>query len=228
MRPAASIKARSASVGTRDSGVICSIDAGKTWRTITQSDRIKYVTGFHFYPNGAAHIASWGTGMWYLDRTSGCSKTDPPYWGKRPVETADTGGVLARKAERPPPPTPRGEAYPGVAKLFVSTKYPSSGVAGLGPDNVLEIAGRGFPAGETIVMRIRETTVPEQGLKVPEQKAAASKDGTFSISWKVPEDLPYGTFTIEAVSGPEGKVLAVAQFIKSYADEPRERGDNPK
>ena len=35
-------------------------------------------------------------------------------------------------------------------------------------------------------------------------------------------------FTIEAVAGPEGKVLAAAEFIKSYSDEPQERIESPK
>ena len=138
-------------VGTRDAGVICTTDDGKTWRTITKSERINYVTGFHFYPNGAVHIASWGHGIWFLQKTSGCSKTDPPYWEHRPPvgEIEETAGVAA--ARRPEePPAPRGEAYPGVAKLFVSSRYPSSGVAALGPDNVLEISGRGFPPGQDV------------------------------------------------------------------------------
>ncbi len=74
-------------VGTRDAGVICTTDDGKTWRTIKNSERINYVTGFHFYPNGAVHIASWGHGIWFLQKTSGCSKTDPPYW-----DAASAGG----------------------------------------------------------------------------------------------------------------------------------------
>jgi hypothetical protein len=45
---------------------------------------------------------------------------------------------------------------------------------------------------------------------------------------KLPEDLPYGTHSIEAISGPEGKILAAADFFKSYAaDEERERESSP-
>jgi len=216
-------------VGTRDAGVICTTDDGKTWRTIKNSERINYVTGFHFYPNGAVHIASWGHGIWFLQRTSGCSKTDPPYWDERPPvgDIEPTGGVLARKVEEPP--APRGKAYPGVAKLLVSSAYPSSGVAALGPDSVLEVWGRGFPPGREVTLRIREEATPRpREMKLPEPKVAAGKDGVFSTSLKVPEDLPYGMFTIEAFAGPEGKVLAAAEFIKSYSDEPRERIESPK
>ena len=45
---------------------------------------------------------------------------------------------------------------------------------------------------------------------------------------QVPEHLPYGMFTIEAVAGAEGKVLAVADFVKSYSDEERERTEPPR
>jgi photosystem II stability/assembly factor-like uncharacterized protein len=208
-------------VGTRDAGVICTTDAGKTWRTIQNSERISYVTGFHFYPNGAVHIASWGHGLWFLRSTSGCSRTDPPYWERRPPigETEGVVGVLARKPEEPP--APRGEAYPGVAKLFLSTAYPSSGVAGLGPDNALDVSGRGFPAGEKVALRVRDAKLPEQGVEV-------GKGGVFSTTWRLPEDLSYGTFTIEAVAGPEGKILAVAEFVKSYSDQPRGKRDGSR
>ncbi len=216
-------------VGTRDAGVICTTDDGKTWRTIKNSERISYVTGFHFYPNGAVHIASWGHGIWFLQKTSGCSKTDPPYWELRPPvgEIEETAGVAAARRQKEPP-APRGEAYPGVVKLFVSSRYPSSGAAALGPDNVLEIWGRGFPPGQDVVMRVREEATPSsRETKLPELKVAAGKDGLFSTRWRLPDDLPYGLFTIEAVGGPEGKVLASGEFIKSYSDEP-ERGENPK
>jgi hypothetical protein len=217
-------------VGTRDAGVICTTDDGKTWRTIKNSERINYVTGFHFYPNGAVHIASWGHGLWFLQRTSGCSKTDPPYWDRRPPvgEIEETVGIAAARGPEAPP-TPRGEAHPGVAKLLVSSRYPSSGVAALGPDNVLEVWGRGFPPGQEVALRVREEATPRsREMKLPELKVAAGKDGIFSTRLRLPDDLPYGLFTIEAVAGPEGKILATAEFIKSYADEPPERGDNPK
>ncbi|MFN2418912.1 MAG: WD40/YVTN/BNR-like repeat-containing protein [Candidatus Limnocylindria bacterium] len=206
-------------VGTRDAGVICTMDDGKTWRTIKNSERISYVTGFHFYPNGAVHIASWGHGIWFLQRTTGCSKTDPPYWDRRPpigdIETSV--GVLARKRKEPPPP--RGVAEPGLAKLFVATAYPSSGLAGLGSDNVLQVSGRGFPAGQEVTLRIRESELLKRGGRV-------GKDGMFSTSLRLPEDLPYGTFTIEAVAGPDAKILAVSDFVKSYSDEPQPRRDD--
>ena len=220
-------------VGTRDAGVVCTTDDGKTWRTIKHSDRINYVTGFHFYPNGAVHISSWGQGIWYLDRTNGCSKTDPPYWDRRPPvgEIEETAGALATRARREPP-APRGEAYPGVAKLNLWTGFPSSGLAGVGPDNTLEVAGRGFPADEDVTLRIREEDSEPfmDGEKEPPyQTVRIDKGGMFSVSLRLPEELPHGTWVMEALAGSEGKVLALARFIKAFADEPPARGgENPK
>ena len=200
-------------VGTRDAGVICTADDGKTWRTIKDSGRISYVTGFHFYPNGAVHIGSWGHGLWFLQKTTGCSETEPPYWDRHPpVGEVETAGVLAR-GTRQEPPAPRGEADPSVAKLFVWTAYPASGVAGVGPDNLLQVAGRGFPAGKEVTLVVRERETYKQTAKV-------DKDGTFSTSMRLPEDLPYGKYSIEAI-GPEGKVLSVAEFVKSFVDDER-------
>jgi hypothetical protein len=65
-------------------------------------------------------------------------------------------------------------------------------------------------------------------VKLPEPSVEVARGGVFSTSWRLPEDLPYGMFTIEAVAGPEGKVLAVADFVKSYADEPREKRDEAR
>ena len=205
-------------VGTRDAGVICTADNGQTWRTIKNSDRINYVTGFHFYPNGAVHIASWGHGLWFLQATAGCSKTDRPYWERFPPlgETGTSVGLRARKPKEPP--APRGLAEPGLAKLFVTSSVPSSGIAGLGPDNVLQVSGRGFPAGEEVTLRIRGSEALKWTVRV-------GKDGVFSTSVQLPEDLPHGTFTLEAALGPEARVLAAAEFVKSYSDEPPPRRD---
>ena len=187
------------------------------------------MTGFHFYPNGAVHIASWGHGLWYLDRTSGCSKTDPPYWGDRfppVVEPVPASEVLARMADRPPPP--RGIADPRIAKLFVTTDYPASGVAGVGPDHRLQVSGRNFPAGQEVTLLIRtgELLVPLSSRRsVLKQSVRVGRDGTFSTSVQLPRDLPHGSHTVEAIGGPDAKVLSVADFFKSYAaDEGDEEG----
>jgi hypothetical protein len=104
--------------------------------------------------------------------------------------------------------------------VFVTTAYPASGIAGLGPDNVLQVSGRNFPAA-------RSDVAHSQG-ELLKQSVRVGKDGVFSTSVRLPEDLPYGTFTIEAVVGPEAKILAVADFVKSYSDEEQPRRDAPR
>ena len=83
------------------------------------------------------------------------------------------------------------------------------------------VQGRGPPRRDPIMLQ------PAVVVPLPERGVAAGKDGVFSTSLQVPVDLPYGMFTIEAVAEPEGKVLAAAEFIKSYSDEP-ERDDSPR
>ncbi len=201
-------------VGTRDAGVVCSADNGRTWYTITNSDRINYVTGFHFYPNGAVHIGSWGSGLWYLDQTAGCSKTDRPYWLRPfpPEIGPEPDGVLARMATEPP--APRGIADPRIAKLFLWTAYPSSGLASLGPDLKLQIAGRNFPANQQLTLLVR-TGGPLAHVLL-KQAVSVGRDGTFSSTIQLPKDLPEGTHSITAI-GSEGKLLALAEFVKTYA-----------
>jgi hypothetical protein len=173
------------------------------------------------------HIASWGHGLWFLQKTTGCSKTDPLHWTNRfgPVaETETSVGVLGRKPDEPP--APRGLADPGVAKLFVTTPWPASGVAGIGPDHVLEIWGRNFPAGQEVTLLIRTDELFKQSLL--KQSVRVEKDGTFASKLQLPRDLPHGTHTIEAVGGAEGKILAVAEFFKSYAADEYPGRDAPR
>lgn len=196
-------------VGTRDSGVICSNDRGKTWYTITNSPRIGYVTGFHFYPDGAVHIASWGHGLWRLNRTSGCSKTDRPYWLPRfpPEGTVETGGVLERAASTPPPEL---TGKPMTAKLLLSSPYPASGMPMVGPDNRLEVAGRDLPPGATLMLVVR-------GAKLDPLKVVVGKDGTFIATLRLDPALPVGQYALELLAMSPEQVLASAEFAKTVA-----------
>ena len=87
-------------MGTRDAGVICTTDDGKTWRTIKNSERINYVTGFHFYPNGAVHIASWGHGIWFLQKNVGLLQDGSSVLGVRPPVGGDRTDRQACSPER--------------------------------------------------------------------------------------------------------------------------------
>jgi hypothetical protein len=74
----------------------------------------------------------------------------------------------------------------------------------------------------TLVIRSGE---PLQQIVLKQSVRVAKDDGTFASALQLPLDLPYGTYTMEAIGGPEGKILAVADFFKSYAaDEGLGRG----
>jgi hypothetical protein len=203
-------------VGTRDAGTICTYDSGQVWRTIDDSDRVGYVTGFHFYPDGAAHIASWGHGLWYLKKSTGCSKSTVKIWRRLPPVGGVGDGTIGTIARGPDePPAPRGVADPKIAKLFLASTVPSSGVGALGPDGLLEAAGRGFPPGREVVLTIRDLG--------PKYKARVDERGLFATTLRLPEDYPYGSFVLEVALEGDETALATADFVKSYGDEPRER-----
>jgi hypothetical protein len=198
-------------VGTRDAGIICSADGGKTWRTIWDSREINYITGFHFRPDGAAYISSYGHGLWYLNPVKGCPKAeDLPWDWKPPVgPIVETSGELEREVAEPALAAPQ----PGtVAELFVSSSASPTGVAMLGEDNRLVLSGRGFSKDEEIVLRIREGDFLKQDVR-------ADENGRFSTMVQVPDDLPYGFFTIEAAREEKTGPPPVGSFAKGYSDD---------
>jgi hypothetical protein len=191
-------------VGTRDAGIACTADDGRTWRTIYDSDKIGYVTGFHFHPSGMVFVSSYGHGLWRIRATKGCPKTYRFPWDVTPP-VADPGefGTLARDV---PPPAPRGIAVADRPKLFVVVQAS----AGDGDLQELTIAGRGFAPGQDVALQCREF----EGLSV---KARADRTGQFSVRLPLPEVLPYGTLTIEA-RGTAG-ALTAGEFSKPHSDE---------
>ena len=198
-------------VGTRDAGIICSANGGKTWHTIFDSPEINYITGFHFRPDGAVYISSYGHGLWYLNPATGCPKTEDLPWDKRPPipPPVGTSGVLAREISEPALHAPAPGTF---AELFVSSSAPATGTAILGKDNRLAVSGRGFSNGEEIVLTIREGAFLKQAVR-------ADQNGRFSTIIVVPADLPYGRFTIEAAREGKPGPPPFAVFAKSYADE---------
>lgn len=203
-------------IGTRDAGIICSADGALTWRTVKDSDRIKYITGFHFRPDGAVYVSSYGHGLWYVRPAQGCpeaydlpwdQKLTPPVAGTPPVT-----GTIARDSDRPP--SPRGIPDPDSPKLFLTGSVPAAGVAVIASDNFLNIAGRGFPARKTITLRSR-------GGDFLMEATRTDNSGQFSKSIRLPNDLPFGDYTIEA-SG-DGLARPVSgTFVKALTDEEEE------
>jgi hypothetical protein len=191
-------------VGTRDAGIICTDDDGRTWRTIFDSDKINYITGFHFFPSGMVYISSYGHGLWRLEAAKGCPKTYKFPWDVTPsFDVATDARVLARDA---PPPTPRGVAAPNQPKLFLEVRDPEqeSGAESLAA------SGRGFSPGQELTLQCREIESLRASVRADEK-------GQFSTTLPLPQTLPYGTFTIE-VRGATG-ILTSGEFEKSFSDE---------
>jgi hypothetical protein len=198
-------------VGTRDAGIICSANGGKTWRTIFDSPKINYITGFHFRPDGAVYISSYGHGLWYLEAATGCPKAEDLPWDDKPPirPTVEPSGVLARETTEPAPSAPTPGTF---VELLVSSAASATGIAILGEDNRLAVSGRGFSKGEEVVLTIREGAFLKQAVR-------ADENGRFSTIVQIPEDLPYGPFTIEAARKGKAGSPPFAAFAKSYADD---------
>ena len=103
-------------VGTRDSGIACSADGGRTWRTIFDSDKIHYITGMHFTPPGGVYVSSYGQGLWKVDATAGkCPKTYKFPWDepRRPTVSGEPTNVAVPLKPTPP----RGLADPKPSEI---------------------------------------------------------------------------------------------------------------
>ena len=186
-------------------------NGGKGWRTILDSPKVNYITGFHFRPDGGVYISSYGDGLWYLKPVTGCPQAEDLPWDKKPPvpPVVDTSGVLEREATEPAPATPE----PGtMAELLVSSTAPSTGEAMLGADNRLAISGRGFSKDEKVVLTIREGAFLDEPVH-------ADATGRFSTIVLIPADLPYGPFTIEATRQGKAGPPPIGAFAKGYADD---------
>ena len=204
-------------VGTRDAGIICTANNGRTWRTIYDSDKISYITAFHFHPSGGVYISSYGQGLWLLKAAIGCPRAYDFPWDQPP-------GEVLEPSQSPAAPSPaRGIALPNNAKLFLSDSR--NGAASLGPDTDLIIAGRGFPPGSQIVLRTLEG-------KFIDEVVTTNQAGQFTVKLQLPPDLPFGAFTVEAASTDRSVHYASAQFTKAFSDEGLEeeahKGEKPR
>ena len=195
-------------VATRDAGIACSADGGRTWRTIYDSDKIQYITSLHFTPNGAVYISSYGQGLWQLKPATNCPKSYNFPWDDRRPFPGNVGDqpVLERAAL---PPPPKGIAAPDRPKLLLER---------IRDGEVLTISGRGFPPNSEIIF---------QSPVIGKLAASAPADAAGKLATKLslPPELMPGTYAIEARG--DGRLLTSADFHKPYGEdeEPERRGD---
>jgi photosystem II stability/assembly factor-like uncharacterized protein len=210
-------------VGTRDAGIICSADGALSWRTVKDSDKIKYITGFHFRPDGGVYVSSYGHGIWYVKPAQGCPEAYSFPWDQMPLPpvggtTVGDVGAIARDTGMPAPP--RGIADPDSPKLFLTGSVQGTGVAVVASDHFLNISGRGFPAGEAVALTSRDGEFLKETVKI-------DKNGQFSLSVRLPEGLPFGAFSIEAVVKGAASPIT-ADFVKALTDESDEEKEPDK
>ena len=200
-------------VGTRDAGITCSADDGRSWSTIRDSDKIKYITGFHFLRNGGVYVSSYGLGLWFIRPSTGCPESYKLPWDRRqPVLTTGEKALKNEMTQDLPAP-PTGTGNPGHAEVFLTGSIPASGVTIVGPDNILTIFGRNFPPE-------REVTLLLNGSNILSQKVLVDKDGQFSTTVHLPSDVRFGINHIEVglESGRMSSPVATGNFIKAYFD----------
>jgi hypothetical protein len=208
-------------IGTRDAGIICSADSGATWRTVKDSDKVKYITGFHFRPDGGVYVSSYGHGLWYVRAATQCPESYDFPWDQKltpPVVETPPVGLIARDVGRPP--RPRGIPDPNSPKLFVTGSVPGTGIAVVATDSFLHISGRGFPPSKTVTLTSREGDFLKQTVRTDER-------GQLSSSIRLPNALPFGAYTVEA-SGEGLAPPITGEFVKALtdeSDEPERRRD---
>ena len=74
------------------------------------------------------------------------------------------------------------------------------------------MSGRGFGKDEKIVLTIRDGAFLEQAER-------ADKTGRFSTIVRVPDELPYGLFTMQATREGKSGPSPFADFVKGYTDD---------
>jgi hypothetical protein len=209
-------------VGTRDAGVICSNDGGNTWGRIRGSERILYVTGFQFQPDGTTIMSSYGRGLWKLrPRAFTCQPTRWPVRIREiaaPVDLVEWHRELARIVEEPDSDEreePYGKDDPNFPRIVLSSDDAITGQVVVGEDEPLYLRGKGFDGSSSSPVEISI-----DGRKMDRESAKIEPDGRFTLVVKLPKDLDAGIHEIEVVQKLAGGVRrARAPFVKAPLDE---------
>ena len=206
-------------VGTRDAGIMQSVDRGETWSKIDGTERALYVTGFFFQPNSDVIVSTYGRGLFRLSWAVGCSL---PLLGRVRerirLELADevidkeltARDIIPEEDER----MPDGFDDPKLPRISISTDLPTIGVPAVGEADTIGLSGKGFdPAGPLVVVLLDGVSVGDLRLKVAD-------DGTIGATVRLPDNLEWGEHLIEVRQG-EGRDARVTTsvLLKTEADE---------
>jgi hypothetical protein len=192
-------------VGTRDAGIACSADRGATWRLIPGSERITYVTGFHFFPSGVAHASAYGRGLWtLLAHNATCADAafvQPPLPSNRPLTAAAARRRPAPKDGAPAPARP-------VPRLWFGSSLPPAGAQLVGPDALIVLRGERFTAHAGKRLPIVLDKQQRVGEAVPDA------NGSFLVRLHLPQ-IAKGTYRLQVLSDERaGWRLASVEFAR--------------
>ncbi len=206
-------------VGTRDAGIMQSVDRGETWSKIEGSERALYITGFFFQPNSDVIVSTYGRGLFRLSWAVGC--TLPLLKRIREHIKLDLADEVIQNelAARDGVPEedkrmPDGFDDPKLARISLSTDLPMLGVPAVGEADSIGISGKGFdPNGPSVIVLLDGASIGESNLKVAE-------DGTISATVRLPDELERGEHLIEVRQGDDRDARSTTSILlKSEADD---------
>ncbi|MCA9861067.1 MAG: hypothetical protein KC438_15170, partial [Thermomicrobiales bacterium] len=206
-------------VGTRDAGIMQSVDRGETWSKIAGSERALYVTGFFFQPNSDVIVSTYGRGLFRLSWAAGCTL---PLLGRvrkavalQLANDAIDAELAARdSAPREDDRMPDGFDNPRLPRIWLSTDLPTIGVPATGEAGTIGLSGKGFDPGGPAV------TVLLDGEPVGDLAVNVADDGTISTPVPLPDGLERGEHLIEVRQGTGRNARSTSSvLLKAEADE---------
>jgi hypothetical protein len=207
-------------VGTRDGGIIQSVDRGETWSKIDGSERALYVTGFFFQPNSDVVVSTYGRGLFRLSWAVGCTlpllaRIRKSFSTQLAYEAI--GRELAARDSKPAEEDermPDGFDNPKLPRITLSTDLPTIGVPAVGESDSIGLSGMGVdPGGAPVVVLLDGAPIDDAGLKVAD-------DGTINGTVRLPDGLERGEHLIEVRQGEGGDARVTSSvLLKAEADE---------
>jgi hypothetical protein len=211
-------------IGTRDAGIICTADQGRTWRTVPGSERLHYITGFHFLPDGSAVVTSYGQGIWRLrSGPSGCGEADvsPEAIGAASGSLQPSASISnSPKHDQAPIAPDKAALRPaaGFPRMILTSGNQVMGAPTVSEGGTISVYGIDFPVGVGITFSLDGEPLGDV--------AKVEPDGSFSFEIAV-DPLVFGGHRLQASFG---KTVSVAEFFKVYDDSHLEPGasDQPR
>lgn len=203
-------------IGTRDAGIICSSDRGASWRVIPDSQRISYVTGFHFKPEGLVYASSYGRGLWVLfageDTCANAAFAQPSV--ARSTILSDQLRSPGSPGDGVPTGRTRVPARPGGPLLWLRSSLPPTGMPVVGTDTTIWLRGERLTehAGKRLAVILDGET--------PVGEVVPDASGTFSLRAALPTSIAKGVHRLQVLSYTmPNRPVVLIDFAKITLDE---------